>query len=261
MVRGKSPRMVKTISFGKLYLHAKQLLQPVCSQHLGLRSVADNAARLHHDHALDFRQDVGEMMGNQQNSSSLLRQQAHGVPQFPLGGQIESVAGLVKQEDLGPMHNGSPNQNALGFAYRHLTHWLVAKVLDLQQMKNFIRPLPHLLGNVEVRPQGRARKEARHHRITTCCVRRAFARQFGGNSTQVPAQLGQVPLLAAKDTEVRIFPHQRIALARKRLDQCRFSAAIRPQDGDVFLLADAQRKVVQHDRIAARHRNIFHFNK
>ena len=30
---------------------------------------------------------------------------------------------------------------------------------------------------------------------------------------------------------------------------------------DLFLLADAQRKFVQHDRIAACHRDIFHFNK
>ena len=253
--------MVKAISFGKLYLHSKQLLQPVCGQHLGLRSIADNAARLHHDHALDFRQDIGEMMGNQQNSSSLLRQPAHGVPQLPLRGQIESVARLVEQENLGSMHDGSPNQDALRFAYRHLTHRLVAKVLDFQQLKNFVRSLPHLLGDMEVRPQSRARKETGHHCVTTRCMRRSFARQFGSNSTQMLAQFGQVPAFAPKDTQVRVFPHQRIALACKRLNQCRFSAAIRSQDGDMFLLTDAQRKFVQHDHIAARHRNIFHFNK
>ena len=200
-------------------------------------------------------------MCNQQNSSSLLRQSTHRFSQLPLRGDIQSVARLVQQKNPGPMHDGSTNQDAFRLSRRHLTHRLVAKVLDLQQMKNFIRALPHLWSHMEMRPQSRARKETRHHRIATRC----WEVRSPGSSVATTPRYRRNSLRShrswPKMRRMRACPHQWIALAGESLDQRGFSATIRSQDRNMFLLPHAQRNIVQHDGIAARHGNISHFNK
>jgi hypothetical protein len=201
------------------------------------------------------------MMSDQQNSSPLLRKPTHGVPQLPLGGKIQAIAGLVQQKNLRTMHNGSPNQNSFRLSHRHFSHRLVAKVLDFQQMKNLVRPLPHNFRHMEVRPQSRTRKKSGHYCVATCRMRRALSGQLRGNAAQMSAQLGQIPAFSAKDSQKRIVPYQRVALACERLDQGSFSAAIWTQNCQVFVLPNPQRNVVQDDSITPGYGNVFHLDK
>ncbi len=78
-------------------------------------------------------------MRDQQNAGSLLRQQTQSVPQFPLRGKIQGVAGLIEQQDLRPVHQRAANEDTFGFSGGHVAHGFVAQVLDFKKAKNFIR--------------------------------------------------------------------------------------------------------------------------
>jgi hypothetical protein len=78
---------------------------------------------------------------------------------------------------------------------------------------------------------------------------------------EVPAELGQVPALAAEDAHPHLRAHDGIDLAGHGHDQRRFAAAVRPQNGHVLAGADGQVHIVQHHALAARHVDRAQFEK
>lgn len=253
--------MIEAVALGKFDLDTEQFAQAGRGEQAGLGAVGEDAALAHHDHAIDLGQDVGEMMRDQKNAGSLLRQTAQGVPQLPLRGQVEGVAGLIEQKNPRAMDESAADENALGFPGRHLPDGLGAEMFDFKPAKNFFSAIDHFTRDAKVWPQGGARKKSGDDGVAAQGVRGAFAGKLGGDDTEMTAQLGEVPAFAAEDAEVRAFPDERISLAGEGLDQGRFAAAVGAKDSDVLSRPDAERDIVQHDGVAAGDKNILHFNK
>ena len=255
------PRMVKAIPPGKFHLDAEQFPKSRRCQQLMLIAIRKDSTITHHHHAVDLRKDVGKMMRDQQNAGSLLRQPAQGVTQFPLRCHVERVAGLVKQEDLRTVNQSAADQDSLRFSGGHVADGFEAEVLDFKKVKDFIRAGLHLRSDMKMRPQGGARKESREDGVAPGGMRSARTGKLRGHYAEVTAQLAEIPLLAAENAEVRTFADDGIALASEGLDQRGFSAAVGAEDRDVFPGTDPQRDFVQHDRVAARDRDVFHVDK
>jgi len=85
-----------------------------------LGPISDDAAVFQENDAINFGDDFGDMMGHQKNAQAGLRQTAHGVTEFKLGGNVEGVAGLIQQQGLRFVDQGPGDQRALGLARGHL---------------------------------------------------------------------------------------------------------------------------------------------
>ena len=99
--------MVETVSFDEFDIDVKQFAQPRWRQQVALGAVGEDSAVAHHHYAVNFREDIGEVMGDEKNAGSLPGEPSQGVAQLPLGGEIERVAGLVEQQDLRLVNEGA----------------------------------------------------------------------------------------------------------------------------------------------------------
>jgi hypothetical protein len=70
-----------------------------------------------------------------------------------------------------------------------------------------------------------------------------------------------IPAIAAKDTKYRIGSCDRVKLPVDGLEQRRFSAAVRPYDGDSFMLLDDEIEILENAGRAAPDCGIAHFNE
>jgi hypothetical protein len=57
-------------------------------EELFTRAVSDDAAMLHEDDAIDFRQNIAEVVCDEDEASAFLREAAHGFPQIALRGKV-----------------------------------------------------------------------------------------------------------------------------------------------------------------------------
>jgi len=82
-------------------------------ENLLFRAIGQNVAFSQEHDAFDFRNDFGDVVSDQQNAKPTLRQLPHCVSQLKLGGDVQSVAGLVEQERLWIVHQSAGDQRAL----------------------------------------------------------------------------------------------------------------------------------------------------
>src|ERR1700761_7172691 len=52
------------------------------------RAIGQDAALLHEDNAVDFGEDIAEVVGDEDEPGAFLREAAHGVAELALGGQV-----------------------------------------------------------------------------------------------------------------------------------------------------------------------------
>jgi len=93
-------------------------------QQFALRAVGEDATVFHHDDAVDFGEDVGEVVGDYEDADALLRHAAESIAQFALGGKVEGVGGLVEEEHFGLMNEGAGDHDAALLAGRHFADQL-----------------------------------------------------------------------------------------------------------------------------------------
>lgn len=61
-----------------------------------LGTVGEQSALFEQDDAVDFRNDFGNVMGNEDDAEAGLREMAHGVTELELRGNVQSVGRLVE---------------------------------------------------------------------------------------------------------------------------------------------------------------------
>jgi hypothetical protein len=94
-------------------------------EELGARPVGDDTAISHEDDAIDLRQDIAEVMGDEEEAGAFGDEAAEGVAEIALGSEVEGVGGLVQQQLLRPMHKGASDQDAALFAGGHFADQLI----------------------------------------------------------------------------------------------------------------------------------------
>ena len=108
--------MEETVVFAQTNGNSEQFGKMLLSEDAGLGPVGKNASVAQKNHALDLRDDLGYMMGDQQNPQPGLRQLAHGASKLNLRTDVQRITRLVKEQRLRLMHQRPRYQRALGFA-------------------------------------------------------------------------------------------------------------------------------------------------
>jgi len=220
--------------------------------------VGEDAAFAHHDDAVDFGKDVGDVVGDEKDAGALLSYAAEGRAEFALGGEVEGVGGLVEQEHLRPVDEGAGDHDAALLAGRHLSDEFRFEVRGLHEVESLVGALAHLRGDVEIGPEGRGGEEAGDNGVKAGGDGGALAREFGGDDAEVGTELGDVPARAAEETEIGRGGDDGVALAGEGFDEGGFAAAIGTEDGKVFTVGDAEGDGVEDDVVAAGDTDVAH---
>lgn len=251
------PDEVEAVVARQIYVYAEEVAELVAGDELFFGAVGDDAATFHHDDALDLGRDVREQVGDQQDADAVARQLAEQFAQLALGGDVERVGGLIEQKHLAGLHQGTADHGAALLAGGHLAHGLRRQMGCIKLLHYGGSALAHRSSHGEIGPERGAGEEAGQHSIESSGGARLAAGEFGGDDAEALLQLGQVPALAAEDADAHLGRDQRIALAGHGLDECGFTAAVGPENGDVLARLDAQVDVVQNDIVATCDADMF----
>ena len=88
--------MIETIEARDLYVGSKQFAQAPPNKHFFLPPVGHDFAASHQDHAINLRNDVGQIVGNHDDANTSVCQQTHSLPQASARDYVEGIAGLVE---------------------------------------------------------------------------------------------------------------------------------------------------------------------
>ena len=69
-------------------------------EEVGLGTVGYDAAFVHHEDAVDFGEDVGDVVGDEEDSGSLLGQRTEEIAEVALGGEIETDRPVTSLADF-----------------------------------------------------------------------------------------------------------------------------------------------------------------
>lgn len=233
----------------------------------GFGAVGEDASFAEQDDALDFGDDFGDVVRDQEDAQAGLHQFAHRFAQLQLRANVEGVAGLVEEERVRLVDQRAGNQRALGFAGGHLGHGARREVGDAEALERGLCSRQMHRIRMVMRENARAAEESGEHHVASCGIGGAGSEQVRRNDAQERAQFENVPALAAEDRNrgavfCLIFGwRQRIALAGDRFDERGFAAAVWPQDADVLSRGDLQIYFTEGGVIAAHYRDVFELEK
>ena len=236
----------------------KEVAELFLGQQFPFGAIGEDAPVAHHDHPVDLRKNVGDVVGHHENADSLLRYAAQGCTEFALRGQVEGIGGFVEKQHFGLMDEGAGDHDTPLLAGRHLSDKLRFEVRGLHQLECLVGPLTHFRRDVQVGPESRGGEESGNNGIEAAGDGGALTGEFGGDDAEVGAELRDVPALAAKEAQLGGGRDDGVALAGDGFDQRRFAAAVGAEDGDVFAVGDAEGDVVEDDVVAARDADVAH---
>jgi hypothetical protein len=223
-----------------------------------LRAVGEDASVAHHDHAIDFGEDVGEVVRDHENANALASDAAQGLAQLALRGEVERVGRLVEQEHLGAMDEGAGNHDAALLAGGHFANQFLFEMRGLHQVQSFMGAGTHCWGDVKVGPERGRGEESGRDGIDARGDGGALAGEFGRDDTEMGAELRDIPALAPEQEQLHFGHDDGVALAGDGANERGFAAAVGAEDGDVLALLDAEGKIVQDDVVAARDADVLH---
>ena len=108
---------------------------------------------MHEDDALDFREDVAEVMGDEDEAGAFADEAAQSFAEVALGGEVECVGGFVEQELLWPVDEGSGDEDAAFFTGGHFADQLRGEVVGVDAFECFGGAEAHFFGDDEVGPE------------------------------------------------------------------------------------------------------------
>jgi len=173
-------------------------------------------------------------MGDEQQTDSACRQIAQPAANFAERRQVETGGGLIEQEGRGIVDQRAGDQQAAAFTGGELVHPTVGQMFDFKACHGFLRGGFHFLGDVVVPPDADGAEEAGEDQFAAGDVARALGHEVVADDAQVGAEVEDVPVFLAQDSQAGFRLKQRIAFARDRLDERGFSAAVGTEDGDVL---------------------------
>src|SRR6266446_9620844 len=116
---------------------SKQFRKMFLGEYRGFQPVGLDAAFAQEDHALNLRNNFRYVVRHEQDSQPGLRKLAHGVAELELRADVQSIAGLVKQQSLWIVHQGACNQRALGFTGGHLRDRAISEMRNAKPRQSF----------------------------------------------------------------------------------------------------------------------------
>ncbi len=127
---------------------------------------------------------------------------------------------------------------------------------NFEEIESFLGFRPHFGQDVVMRPHADAAEEAREHDFGTRELAGADSKQVVCDDTEKRPQSKDVPAVIPEDRHGSAFALQWIAFAGDGLDESRFAASVRPQDGDVLPDSDPKREVVKGDLLPPHDGNV-----
>src|ERR1700726_2343939 len=111
-----SPKMVVAVAASDVNPNSEEARDFLLPEQVLFAPVGLNPSAAHQDHAIDLRDDVGEMVSHEDDSDPRLGKRAHRFAKTVLRENIETVAGLVEHQRLRIVHQRPGDQDALCFA-------------------------------------------------------------------------------------------------------------------------------------------------
>ncbi len=104
--------MVVAVAFGEFDRAPEKRRQRTSGQQIRLGSIGEDAPFAHEYHPVDFGDDVGQVVRDQEKRDAGLRQLAHGLPEFTLCEDVEAVAWFVEQQRAWAVDEGPGDHHA-----------------------------------------------------------------------------------------------------------------------------------------------------
>lgn len=256
-----SPAMEPLVVVADADAGIKELAEAGLGEELGTRAVADDAAAAHEDDAVDFRQDVAEVMGDEDEAGAFGGEAAHGVAELALRGKVQCVGRLIEEKLAGAMDESAGDEDAAFFSGGHFADELFGEMRRINAGEGFNGARAHLITHVQIGPERRSGEKAGDDGVKAGGDGGALAGEIGADDTEVPAKLGKVPAVAAEDADAHAGLNDGIDLAGDGEDERGFAAAVGAKDGDMFAGADGEIDVVQDDALAAGNVDIAQFQE
>lgn len=146
----------------KLDRKIKQTGESIAAKDLILFTVAMYSAALEEDHPADFRNDVGQVMRDE-DDCGFGGELTHHLEESVGGTDVEAGGRLIEDQRLGPMNQCTADQESSPLACGHLVDGPVGKMSDAELMEYLIGPLRHLRCDFVIRPDADAGEEARQN--------------------------------------------------------------------------------------------------
>ena len=221
-----------------------------------LGTVGEDGTLLEQDDAVHFRNDLGYMMGDENDAQAGLCELAHGVAKLELRGNVESVGRFVEEKCLWIVNQGAGDERAFGFTRGHLCDSAAGEMVDAEAFEGRVSESKLVRCGMMMGKDMRAAEESGKHDVEAGGVGGARSEQILRDDAEVGAQFKDVPAVLAHDGDGRTFAGERIAFARDGLDERGFAATVGTKDADVFAGVDAQGEVAESRQVTANHGDV-----
>ncbi len=112
-----------------------------------------------------------------------------------------------------------------------------------------------------MREDASAAEETGQDHVAPAGVAGASGQQIVRHNAEHRPQFENVPPVLPQDGHRRPLARHGIAFTRDRLDKCGLAAAVRSQNGHMFVAADHQAEIFQDNLLSAHHRDILQIQK
>src|ERR1700722_15533659 len=200
-------------------------------------------------------------MRYQKNPQARLSEFANRFEELHLRGNVQGVAGFVKEECLRIVDEGTRDQRALRFAGGHVGDTAVGEMRNAESLECGVAACEEFEIRFVMREDSRAAEESREDDVAAGSVGGAGGEQIGRYDAEQGTKLEDVPALFAEDRDGGTFGGKRVAFARDGLDERGLSATVWAEDADVFDRADFQGDVVEGGAVAAHNGDVIESEK
>jgi len=256
------------------YLSLEKVREDRGGEELLSWAVGDDAALAHEDDALDFRRNVVEMVGDEDEAGALMHEVAQTLAEVALGGEVEGVGGLVEEELAGTVDESAGDKDSALFAGGHFADRMSREMAGMDSFHGFGCAKSHFLSHDEVGPQGGGGEEAGDDSVEPRSPAGGAAGGVGsagggvkarvgvGDDSEVLAELSELPAAAAEDADLGTgmagAGDERVEFAGHRADESGLAAAVRAENGDVFAGLNGEIDIVKDDPVAEGHVDTAH---
>ncbi len=237
----------------------EQLAQAAGGQHVLLGAIGEDTAFVEEGNALHFREDVAQVVGDEDDGAALAGLEADEFIQMALGGEVEAGAGFIEQQGFGLVDEGAGQEDAAGFSAGELVGPTVGEMEDAHFGEGGVGALPHGGGDLVVGLNDDAIEEASKHQFPAPDVAGGAGHPIVGDDAEPLAEFIEMPAVLPVDAHKAVRPQERILLAGDHLEQGGLATAVRTEDGDVFAFLNTEREATQGGPLSTTNSNVLDF--
>jgi len=266
----------EAVAFGEIDGGAEEVGEGGGGEEVLLGAVGGDATALHEEEAIDLGNDVGGVVGDEEDRGSPPGELAEEIAKLSLGGEVEGVGGLIEQKHFawrkwvrrgrirgglelgrGPRSGEGPgNQDAALLAGGHFADELMAEAGGADLVEEVFGAGAHAGGDGEVGPKGGGGEEAGEDRVQARGMEEGFAGQVGGDDAKALAEFGEIPAGTAKKVDGGAGEGERVEFAGNGLEQGGLAAAVGTKDGKVLSRVEGEMDVVENGDAATGDVNV-----